>query len=106
MRSPGAVRGTNTARPSASRPTPSPPAAIPEIVTRSFTQTLPQARLYPEGTLERGNVGRCDRSRGTAAFIGQQRGRDGDRPLEPGERRRCEHALAHAFQVRDVDLPP
>src|SRR3989442_1077421 len=44
IRSPGAVRATNTARPSARRPTPSPPAAIAGIATTApIVPTLPRA---------------------------------------------------------------
>src|SRR5467141_3388997 len=103
MRSPGAVRGTKIARPSARRPTPSPPAAMPVIVTRSFTEAFPQPRLAPGGR----TAGRPDgqlRVGGGAVLVGEQRGRDRDCPFETGQGRGGEHALAHTLQVCDVQL--
>src|SRR2546430_1451767 len=51
MRSPGAARGTKTARPSARRPTPSPPVAMAVIVTTSLTRRCsPGGRRGARGT--------------------------------------------------------
>src|SRR6266540_3237818 len=103
-RSPGAVRGTNTARPSASRPTPSPPAAMPVIMTTSLTQTLPQPRV-PPGSRAVGRSGGHGRLGLAAPLVRQQRRGDGHRPFQPAERRGGEQPLAHALEVRDVHLP-
>src|SRR5882762_441946 len=103
MRSPGAVRGTNTARPSASRPTPSPPAAIPVMVTTSFTETFPPPRLTPHGPLERWNAGKRDWSSGTAPLLGEEGRGHRDGALQAVERRRRENRRTHALQVGDVE---